>query len=359
MAASQLNCEVVFMPLADGGDGTLAVWLNSQPEGHWVTRRVSGPRGQHVEAAFGLSGQTALIEMARASGIELITPTLRDPLFTTTFGTGELIGAAIDAGATEILVGVGGSATVDGGAGCLQALGARLLDTEGNDVPHGGGGLAHLAHIDVTPLTQRLEGVTIKVLCDVDNPLLGERGAGPVFGPQKGANAEAVKTLAANLAHYADILKHDVGVDIGDMPRTGAAGGLSAGLMAVARAELVSGIETIIIACGYDVRLAVGDIALVITGEGKLDDQSEGGKAPVGMALAAHAYNIPVVALAGTLDASATNLQRWHIASAQSIIRHPCTLDNALKHADEWLIEAATQLGNVLALGQGLSLFKA
>jgi glycerate kinase len=290
--------------------------------------------------------------MARASGIELIASQERNPLKTTTYGTGQLIQAAIGKGATTVLVGIGGSATVDGGAGCLQALGAQLLDSQGREIPYGGGSLKDITHINPVPLRKNLQGITIRVLCDVDNPLLGSNGAAAIFGPQKGADAAMVRQLEENLAHFAVIIERDLGVHIQDVPGSGAAGGLSAGLMAVAGAELVSGVQELITACGYDKRLAQGDIDLVITGEGKLDSQTVGGKAPLGIAKEAAKYNIPVVAFAGAVTAPIAQLQEWGIHAAWSIVRQPCTLDEALANAGEWLTEAATNLGNLLALSQ-------
>lgn len=345
--ASNLQCETILMPLGDGGDDTLDVWLQAR-QGRVIEEEVVGPRGNPVRAAYGLAGQTALIEMARASGIELLVPTERNPLLTTTFGTGQLIRSAIDQGAREILVGIGGSATVDGGAGCMQALGARLLDSEGKNIPHGGGTLDQLASIDLSMLD--LQGVTIRVLCDVDNPLLGPEGAAPIFGPQKGADEEMVQSLAQNLSHYADVIELDLGVDIRYVPGSGAAGGLSAGLMAMTGAKLVSGVEELIQSCGYGDRLAQGNIDLLITGEGKLDNQTKGGKAPFGIAQAAAGYNIPVVALAGAVTAPIVDLQQWNIQAAWSIVPRASTLEEAFENANVWLKEAARNLGNLLEL---------
>jgi glycerate kinase len=204
--------------------------------------------------------------------------------------------------------------------------------------------------MDAAPLREKLTGVTLRVLCDVENPLLGPLGAAPIFGPQKGANPEAVRQLEVNLAHYAEIVRRDIGIEMGTVPRTGAAGGLSAGLYAVARAELVSGAEVVIQACGYDKILAEETITLVITGEGKLDDQTGGGKGPMGIAQAASKLGIPVIALAGSVTASAENLRAWGFTSAWSIVPRPASLDEALKNSEAWLVESAVHLGNTLAL---------
>ncbi len=351
LQASRLVCETVAMPLADGGDDTLEVWLGAR-DGQIVELEVVGPRGKPVTAAFGLSENIALIEMARASGVELLSFEERDPLQTTTYGTGQLIEAAIEHGATEILVGIGGSATVDGGAGCMQALGVKLLDGEGHDISYGGGALAQLSHIDLS--ASMLGDTSIRVLCDVDNPLLGSDGAAPVFGPQKGADEPMVRLLERNLAHYADVIENDLGIDIRSVPGSGAAGGLSAGLMAMAKASLVSGVKELIQSCGYGKTLASGNIDLLITGEGKLDSQTKGGKAPFGIAQEAAKHGVPVVALAGAVTAPISALQQWNIHAAWSIVPCVSTLEEAYENAAAWLTEAATNLGNILELKQNV-----
>lgn len=337
---SRLSTNTVLMPMADGGNGTLDIWLEATG-GQRLTKEVIGPLGGPVQAAYGINGNVAMIEMALASGIELIRE--RNPLRATTYGTGQLIRAAIEQGATTIWVGVGGSATVDGGAGCLQALGAKLLDQHGKSIGYGGGALSELAHVDLSGLPS----VQIHVLCDVDNILLGDRGAA-VFVQQKGGTVSDIEQLSHNLNHYAAIMERETGITIGNAPRSGAAGGLSAGLL-VGGATLESGAETLIALCGYDKRLAQGDIRLVITGEGQLDGQTLHGKAPYAIAQAAAIHRIPVVALAGSIAASAHDLNEAGIGAAWSIVPRPCTLETALAHASEWMTEAATHLGNLLA----------
>ncbi len=351
LRASNLNCECVAMPLADGGDDTLEVWRKAVGA-DLIEETVLNPLGLPIAAQYALKGQTALIEMARASGIELIAPQNRNPMHTTTYGTGQLIRSAIEHGATEILVGVGGSATVDGGIGCLQALGVKLVDEFGIALEHGGSALRQLAKIDKTALDTLLEGVAIKVLCDVNNPLLGERGAAEVFGPQKGATPPLVRQLAEGLKHYAEIISRDVGVDIADVPSTGAAGGLSGGLYGVANAELVSGVQTLIESCGYAERLAQGDIDLLITGEGKLDSQTSGGKAPLGIATIAKENYIPVIGIAGAVTVGADDLAKWGIHSAFSLLPEITDLETALQHGTEWLTQTAHMIGNTLAIGR-------
>lgn len=347
--ASSLHCSTILMPLADGGDGTLDVWLRAT-QGKRISVPVHHPRGQQIMADFGLYGQSAMIEMAQGSGIELLKPEERNPFYTSTYGTGELIQAAIEHGATEILIGVGGSATVDGGAGCLQALGADLKDADGQPIAPGGGHLSSLVEINLKDLRQRFEHVRVQVLCDVDNPLLGKRGAAAVFGPQKGASPDMVELLEDNLAHYAEVIANHLDIRLHDMAGAGAAGGLSAGLVAGLGAEIVSGVDALIHACGYDAILAQGDINLLITGEGKLDTQSGGGKAPVGIASLAQIHQIPTIALAGAVTASPQELQEWHIAAAYSIVQQPCTLETALEHGANWLMQSIIHLANTLAL---------
>ncbi len=348
------NLQTLPMPLADGGDGTLDILIRGLG-GELVTITVTGPIDSPVQAAMGLlgDGRTAVIEMARASGVELVPRHLRNPLIATTYGTGELIREAVRRGYQRFLIGIGGSATVDGATGCLQALGARLLDESGADIPRGGGGLSKLARIDASPLKPLRDNVEITVLCDVNNPLIGPNGAAHVFGPQKGADPAMVEVLDANLAHFAEIIRRDLGIHIADMPGAGAAGGLGAGLVAFLGAKLAPGGSTLISLLGYDQQLASAD--LVITGEGKLDSQTVGGKAVQRIAAVAREANVPVVAFAGTLEASGDALRSMGIQAAWSIVPGPCTLDDAVAHSAEWLSRASTELGNLLSLTQHTS----
>jgi glycerate kinase len=345
------DLQIVEMPLADGGDGTLDILFHFLG-GQRLKLTVTGPNGDPVDAEMALlaDGKTALIEIARASGVELIPREQRNPLIATTYGTGELIHAALDRGYHHLLIGIGGSATVDGAAGAVQALGARLLDATGADIPRGGGALEQLASIDASALLRLLENVEVTVLCDVTNPLIGPNGAARIFGPQKGATPAMVETLEANLTHFAEIIYRDLGLDVADLPGGGAAGGLGAGLVAFLKARLASGGATLIDLLGYEKKLA--DVDLVITGEGKLDGQTTGGKAVQSIAQAAARAGVPVVALAGTLDADSAALNAIGVQAAWSIIPGPCTIDDALAHGAEWLSRAATELGNLLALRQ-------
>jgi glycerate 2-kinase len=338
------NLELISMPLADGGDGTLDTLL-SQLGGEKISVTVCGPDGEPVAADMGLlaDGRTAVIEMARASGVELIPLSRRNPLITTTYGTGELIRAAWDRGYREFLIGIGGSATVDGGAGCFQAVGAQLLDRSGAEIPRGGGSLSELAAINVSALVPFLAEGKFTVLSDVTNPLLGENGAARVFGPQKGANPVMVEQLEAALTNFASVIKQDLGIEVVQLAGGGAAGGFGAGLVAFLNASITPGAAELISLLNYN-RLLAG-VNLLITGEGKLDAQTSGGKAVQTIAQLAHQQGIPVVALAGKVETTPASLAAMGVRSAWSIVPGPCSLDEAIRHAREWLTNAALNLG--------------
>ncbi|MEP7285308.1 MAG: glycerate kinase [Chloroflexota bacterium] len=343
------DVDTIAMPLADGGDGTLEILLAGLG-GERLTATVTGPMNAPVQATMGLlaDGKTAVIEMARASGVELVPRSERSPLAATSYGTGELILAGLQRGYQHFVIGLGGSATVDGGAGCVQALGAALLDSSGQNIPHNGVGLEKLNRIDLSLLDPRLSDATFTALCDVTNLLLGSHGAARIFGPQKGASPADVEILERNLAHFAEIIQRDLKRDVTTIVSGGAAGGLGAGLAAFLNATLAPGGATLIALLGYDKQLA--EVDLVITGEGKLDMQTAGGKAVQTIAEAAHQRNIPVIALAGTLEADRTALAAMGIQAAWSIVPGPCSLDEALIHGAEWLTRTASEVGNLLAL---------
>jgi len=293
------DAEFVHVPMADGGEGTLASLVDAR--GGSIERvRVTGPLGRPVDADLGLlPGDVGVVEMASASGLALVPPAERDPRVTTTRGTGELVRAALDRGVRSLILAIGGSATNDAGAGLAQALGVRLLDADGRDLPDGGAALARLDRIDVSDADPRLASLTIRVACDVDNPLCGPVGASAVYGPQKGATPAMVAELDAALAHFADVVRRDLGRDIADVPGAGAAGGLGGGLLAFTDAELRRGVRIVI----DETRLAdaVARADLVVTGEGRVDGQTRHGKAPFGVAEVARAAGVPVVAVAGCL----------------------------------------------------------
>ncbi len=292
------KAEVIKVPMADGGEGTVQSLVDATG-GRIIKEEVTGPLGEILESFYGIlgDGKSAVIEMAAASGLPLVPPERRDPSKTTTYGTGELIKAALDRGSLRIIVGIGGSATTDGGAGMVQALGARLLDKDGKDIGFGGGELNKLNRINITYLHPMVKECEVLVASDVDNPLCGPKGAAHVYGPQKGATPEMVEELDKALLHFAKIIKRDLGQDIKDIPGSGAAGGLGGGLVAFLGAELRPGIDTIIEAVKLEEK--VRDVDLVITGEGRMDRQTIYGKTPWGVARLAKKYNKRVIGICG------------------------------------------------------------
>jgi len=323
------DADYVVLPVADGGEGTVDA-LVAATGGRRITRRVVGPLGDEVEAFYGVTGDgdAAVIEMAAASGLELVPPDARNPLVTTTFGVGELIRAALDDGARRFIIGIGGSATNDGGAGMLQALGVRFLDAGGRDLALGGGALADLERIDLSGLDPRLAACAIEVACDVDNPLVGPHGASAIFGPQKGATPEMVRVLDANLARYAALIERTIGKSVADMPGAGAAGGLGAGLHAFLGARLRPGIEIVMETVEMD--RVVADADLIVTGEGRLDGQTIHGKTPIGVASVAERHGKPVIAIAGSLGRGFEAVYDHGIAAVFSVLSRPCTVAEAL-----------------------------
>ncbi|MEK0166557.1 MULTISPECIES: glycerate kinase [Enterobacteriaceae] len=347
------QAEYIKLPVADGGEGTVEAMV-AATQGRIVEVTVTGPLGTQVEGFYGLSGdeQSAFIEMAAASGLELVLPEQRNPLITTSWGTGELIRHALDAGVKHIIIGIGGSATNDGGAGMVQALGAKLLDSEGNPLGQGGGALETLARIDISELDRRLHDCRIEVACDVTNPLTGKEGATAIFGPQKGATPEMITRLDAALAHYAELIKRDLDLDVLDLAGGGAAGGMGAALFAFCGAELRQGIEIVTDALHLDRYVAEAD--LVITGEGRIDSQTVHGKVPVGVAKVAKRYNKPVIGIAGSLTADVGVVHEHGIDAVFSVIYGICTLDDALKNAAENVRMTARNVAAVLKAGQAL-----
>ena len=344
------DADYVLVPVADGGEGTVDAMV-AATGGRKETVTVSGPLGEPVEAFYGLTGagDTAVIEMAAASGLALVPPDRRNPLLTSSRGTGELIRAALDAGARRFILGIGGSATNDGGAGMVQALGARLLDLEGRELDGSGGDLARLERIDVSALDPRLAECRIEVACDVDNPLTGARGASAVFGPQKGASAEMVQALDANLARLARIVERDLGVAVEAVPGAGAAGGMGAAMLAFFGATLKPGIE--IVTAAVDLDTHVRDADLVITGEGRIDFQTVHGKTPIGVARVAKRHGKPVIGIAGSLGAEVGVVHAHGIDAVFSVLGKPCTLDEALRDAAANVELTARNVAAVLRIG--------
>lgn len=342
--------EILLRPLADGGEGTVDAVLAARG-GERRECAVRGPLGSPVRAHWGwLADATAVIEMAAASGLHWVPAQQRDATRTTSFGTGELIRAALDAGARKIILGLGGSATNDGGLGLLQALGVRFLDEQGAALGAGGVELARLHSIDLAGLDARLAAVEVEVAADVDNPLCGERGASAVFAPQKGASPAQVDQLDAALRRYAQVAAQVLGVDHSTAPGVGAAGGLGFAARAFLRARFRPGIELVAELAGLAV--ALQGAALVITGEGRLDAQSLHGKTPVGVARLAAAAGVPTIALAGSLGEGYERLHAAGIAAAFSLVPGPIDLARALAGAAAELEARAEQLARLWSLAQ-------
>jgi len=348
------NAVLDLAPMADGGPGTVDAILSST-SGHVEKATVQDPLGRPFEAAWARldEGNVAVIEMAAASGLVLLTPEERDPRRTSTHGTGELIRAALDAGCRRLIVGVGGSATNDGGAGMAQALGARLLDAEGRDLPSGGAALARLARIDLSGLDARLKQCEITAATDAANPLFGPSGASFVYGPQKGATPQAVEELDAALHHYADIIERDVGVDIASLPGAGAAGGLGGGLVAFLGARIESGAELVARSIGLEGRMEAADI--VFTGEGRLDSQTAYGKSVSVVARLAKEHGRPVIALAGSLEEGAS-VAASGLDAIVPIAPGPMPEADMVQQAANLLSQAAERAARLLLVGRNLSL---
>lgn len=348
LVRSQLPAELYLAPIADGGNGTLDAYLANG--GEKVTLRVDGPLGTQVEAAYGLidNGQTAVIEMAQASGLELVAGLGLDPLNASTYGTGQLMQAALEQGVKRVIVGMGGSATVDGGAGCLQALGVELLDAYGEPLPRGGGHLSKLFVIDAQNLDPRWKTVDVIIAADVDTPTLGANGAAAVFGPQKGASPAQVQLLEANLSHFFKVVNAQLGIDVREVPGGGAAGGFSAGLMAFLGGHIEAGIDLILKHGGFEQAMAVTD--LVITGEGRLDSQTLAGKGPLGVAKLAKKHGVPTVAIVGSLAGDDAVLHAAGIQAVLPIAPGPISLDEAIRSAEGLIEQAALRLGYLLQI---------
>jgi glycerate kinase len=323
------NIKCIKVPMADGGEGTMQSLVDAT-DGKVYKVKVQGPLGAEVEAEYGIlgDGEVAVIEMASASGIHLVPKEKRNPMKTSTFGTGQLIKACLEHSIKKLLIGIGGSATNDGGAGMVQALGGKLLDSDGNELPLGGGELRKLAQIDLSNLDDRLKDVEVEVACDVNNPLVGEKGASYVFGPQKGATEEMVKVLDENLRHYGAKIKECLGIDIVEVPGAGAAGGLGAGLMAFLNGTLKNGLEMVVEYTKLEQKVKEAD--MVWTGEGSIDHQTIYGKTPYGVARVAKKYKLPVIALAGRIGDGIEPLYDSGIDAIYSIMQGVSSLEDAL-----------------------------
>lgn len=343
------NAEVVRVPVADGGDGTLEA-LVENTGGQIFTNRVAGPLEEPVMARWGVmgDGKTAVIEMAQASGLALVPPSRRDPRRTTTLGTGQLIKVALDLGYRRIIVGLGGSATNDGGMGMAHALGARFLDGSGARLHPNGAALARLASIDASALHLALKETEIIAATDVTNPLYGPQGAAPVYGPQKGASPKVVGELDRALAQYARVIKESLGLEVAHRPGAGAAGGLGAGLMAFANGQVKSGIDIVCDVLGFDEHLVGAN--LVITGEGRVDHSTVYNKAPIGVARRAKAFDIPVIVLAGSLGKGYESVYGHGIDAVVCIVDRPMAIQDSLGRTYALLVDATERTLRLLNL---------
>lgn len=340
------------IPIADGGEGTVEA-LVTACGGRYLHKTVTSPLGEPVQAVMGmLPDGTAVIEMAAASGLPLVPAAKRNPLITTTKGTGELIKAALDEGAERILIGIGGSATNDAGAGAAQVLGAKLLDREGKELSPGGIHLSALSTIDTSGIDTRLKDVSITVICDVDNPLCGVRGASAVYGPQKGATPEMVQNLDRSLSHFAGVIREQLGIDIRDIPGAGAAGGLGGGLLAFTKAELKPGTEAVLDTLKFDE--IVREYDLVITGEGRIDAQSAFGKVPKGVGIRAQRHGKPVIAIVGSIGNGAEIMHEFGLNAIIPIVNRTMTLDEAVADAYNLVVQASERTCRLLKTGKFL-----
>lgn len=345
------DAETILIPVADGGDGTLAALIDTTG-GSYREATVTGPLGDPLVARWGVmgDGETAVIEMALASGLALIPDDRRDPRRATTYGTGELMRVALDDGYRRVIVGLGGSATNDGGTGMASALGARFLDANGDHLLPGGAALANLIHVDVAALHPALSETTIIGATDVTNPLCGETGASAIFGPQKGATLEMVSELDGCLANYARVVRSDLGIDVLHTPGSGAAGGLGAGLIAFAGAELRSGIDMVCDVLDFDRHAPGADF--VITGEGRADRSTAFDKAPVGIARRARRFGVPTVLMAGSLGPGYETLYEHGIDAILPIAEEPADLESSLRRGSELLERAAERAIRLYGLGR-------
>lgn len=339
----------IHVPMADGGEGTVQSLVDASG-GQLYQKEVTGPLGTPVTAAYGIMGDgvTGVIEMASASGIHYVNQHTRNPLITTTYGTGELIRACIDRGMKKIIIGIGGSATNDGGAGMAEALGVRFLDEQGEPLARGGGDLGRLSTIDISALDQRLQDVQLIVACDVTNPLCGEQGASQVFGPQKGATPEMIQQLDHNLHHYAAVVKQQLDKDVASIPGAGAAGGLGAGLLIFTQSVLQKGIDIVIEYSGLIPKLESADI--VFTGEGGIDFQTKFGKTPYGVARVARASGKPVIAIAGYIGEGIDTLYDEGIDAIFGIVPGASDLDSLLQSGASNIERTCENIARVLAL---------
>ena len=343
------ECECSGVPVADGGEGTVEAVIAAE-HGEYINVKVHGPLMEETESFYGtFDGNKAVIEMAAASGLPMVPEELRNPLNTTTFGTGELILDALKRGFRDISIAIGGSATNDGGMGCARALGVKFLDQDGNELEGFGRDLAKVASIDISGLDERVKDSKITVMCDVTNPLCGRDGATWTFGKQKGATPEIQEELERGMCSYRDVIRETFGIDCDGIPGTGAAGGLGAALMVFLGGEMKSGIETVLDLIRFDERLEGVD--LVVTGEGRTDWQSCFGKVMQGVGMRAKAKGIPVLGLSGSLGKNAMDICSCGIASLMTTVNAPMPLSEALERAEELYYEGALRMFRFVRTG--------
>jgi glycerate kinase len=343
------ECECSGVPVADGGEGTVEAVIAAE-QGEYITVKVHGPLMEETESFYGVfDGNKAVIEMAAASGLPMVPEELRNPLNTTTFGTGELILDALKRGYRDISIAIGGSATNDGGMGCARALGVKFLDQDGNELEGFGRDLARVAAIDISGLDERVKDSKITVMCDVTNPLCGKDGATWTFGKQKGATPEIREELEKGMCIYRDVIKETFGIDCDEIPGTGAAGGLGAALMVFLGGEMKSGIETVLNLIRFDERLEGVD--LVVTGEGRTDWQSCFGKVMHGVGMRAKAKGVPVLGLSGSLGKNAMDICSCGISSLMTTVNAPMPLREALERAEELYYEGALRMFRFVRTG--------
>ena len=337
-----IDAEIISIPIADGGEGTVEALIRAS-NGKIIKTPATDPLGNKIESFFGIlgDGQTAVIEMAAASGLPLVSNDKRNPMLTTTYGTGELIKAALDYGCRKIIMGIGGSATNDGGIGAIQALHGSFKDANGWELKYGGAELIRLKTIDLAKLDRRIADCKFVVACDVSNPLTGELGASAVFGPQKGADSEMVELLDAGLHNMASVIKSVLGINVENVPGAGAAGGLGAACLAFLGAELKSGIDIVLEAVDFESKLNNAD--LVITGEGRVDSQTINGKVVSGILRASNARNVPLLVIGGGVEEDGYELLDHGAIAVLSICSKPMNLEYAQTNAKELLTRCAEQ----------------
>ena len=342
-----VNIEI--SPVADGGDGTLKTMVDVT-NGNIVEETVENPLGDQIKAEWGKLGtsQTAVIEMARASGLALLKENEKSALKTTTYGTGQLFKSALDQGIKKFILAIGGSATNDGGAGFATAIGARLLDKNNNAIYPSGENLSLIEKIDLSNLDQRIKDIEVQVACDVNNPLCGETGASAIFGPQKGASTNDIDILDRNLLHWSELIRNQMGKDVKDIPGAGAAGGLGAGLMAFVNAELALGADIVLNTLDYDKKLK--DIDLVIVGEGQTDKSTQYNKSPVAVSTRAKKLGIPVICISGSLGQGYKECSKQGIDSFFSIVNKPMELEFALNNAYDLISSSTEEIYKTLIL---------